>query len=530
MPNATQRVCHVLEATVSRPSTIQAQMDTISEPLLKHRNSFTRIRRRKFAIGCFTAVAVCALVLGAGYHQLSWEGQHAWRSAASKQVTARATTLTYPVWWWAPFWAHSGYGMEAINYVMPLLHTGRARAEDVWIAHSGDLIDPDFIKSMDTNVRQSLKLQELRPLTVRKSPGGELHRPPIVVCHIFPTHYLRLHDERRFNDNKGFPCPSPELVGQIAYRVGLAVFETETLPRELADMFNSMDEVWVPTEFHRGSFAAGGVVPDKLRVIRQGIDTAVFDPKLFTPPALDALPGVEQATGQDHSPTAKNFVFLTITNWEIVLEAYLREFRSPEAVELHIASDPQGTVGSDILDRVQAAVKRFTGWSPAQMRLGPRVFVHTQQVAEGQRQRVYLGSNAVVLPALGGGWARPQLEAMALGLPVIATNWSTSGNFMNEAVAYPLRIDGMVPTGRDGFYQGQSWARPSLSHLQQLIRHVFAHPDDARVKGAAARAHVQQQYSSDTVAELLMQELARVDDRLQQAAAASVPALRAPAL
>ena len=36
-----------------------------------------------------------------------------------------------------------------------------------------------------------------------------------------------------------------------------------------------------------------------------------------------------------------------------------------------------------------------------------------------------------VLPSRGEGWGRPHVEAMAMGLPVIATNWSGPTAFMS---------------------------------------------------------------------------------------------------
>ncbi len=39
--------------------------------------------------------------------------------------------------------------------------------------------------------------------------------------------------------------------------------------------------------------------------------------------------------------------------------------------------------------------------------------------------------------------SRPHVEAMSMGLPVIATNWSGPTEYMTEENAYPLRLSGM---------------------------------------------------------------------------------------
>ena len=54
----------------------------------------------------------------------------------------------------------------------------------------------------------------------------------------------------------------------------------------------------------------------------------------------------------------------------------------------------------------------------------PRLF--SQDLALKDLPKLYKAADAFVLPSRGEGWGRPHVEAMAMGLPVIATNWSGS--------------------------------------------------------------------------------------------------------
>ena len=57
----------------------------------------------------------------------------------------------------------------------------------------------------------------------------------------------------------------------------------------------------------------------------------------------------------------------------------------------------------------------------------------------------------------------PVIEAMACGLPVIATDWSAHRDFMNEQNAYPLPIEGLVSAkAKCPYYTGFRWAQPSI--------------------------------------------------------------------
>lgn len=106
-----------------------------------------------------------------------------------------------------------------------------------------------------------------------------------------------------------------------------------------------------------------------------------------------------------------------------------------------------------------------------------------------------------------------------MGLPVISTNWSGLTAFMTDDVAYPIRVEAVEPVhdqGRNAFewFQGQRWARPSEEHLRQLMRHVYAHQEDAAAVGRAARERVVQRFSQHAVAKQLLAQLLRLQDEV----------------
>lgn len=46
---------------------------------------------------------------------------------------------------------------------------------------------------------------------------------------------------------------------------------------------NSLNEVWVPSEWSRRSFIESGVLAEKIRVVPEGINTTWFDPSRYEP-------------------------------------------------------------------------------------------------------------------------------------------------------------------------------------------------------------------------------------------------------
>ena len=104
----------------------------------------------------------------------------------------------------------------------------------------------------------------------------------------------------------------------------------------------------------------------------------------------------------------------------------------------------------------------------------------------------------------------PVIEAMACGLPVIATDWSAHCDFMNTGNAYPLLVEELVPAqAKCPYYAGFKWAQPSYRDLRRLMRHVFSNQAEAREKGARASREVRTSWTWEKAAEKM---IARIDE------------------
>mgnify|MGYP002637142725 CR=1 FL=1 len=199
----------------------------------------------------------------------------------------------------APFFSGGGYCSEAISYVEEL-----SKHLFVAIAQHGDSFNPAFVRGLPPGV------SELLGAAMRSNPPRGI--PLVEICHSEPGAWSLPHP--RYHTS---PCPS----GDAAFAVGRTMFETDRLPEGWAERLNQMDQIWVPTSFARAVFTAGGVAPERLRVVPEAVDTHLFDPARHEP-----LPEMARDV---------RFKFLSVFKWEErkgalpFLLAYLCLYRCP---------------------------------------------------------------------------------------------------------------------------------------------------------------------------------------------------------
>jgi glycosyltransferase involved in cell wall biosynthesis len=102
-------------------------------------------------------------------------------------------------------------------------------------------------------------------------------------------------------------------------------------------------------------------------------------------------------------------------------------------------------------------------------------------------------------------------EAMALGKPVIATNYSGNTDFMTASNSYPVdhRI---VPVGRDygPYLRGMTWADPDLDQAMALMREVVDDRAGAAERGRRAAADIAAWRTPDRTGALVRRRLEEI--------------------
>jgi len=144
----------------------------------------------------------------------------------------------------------------------------------------------------------------------------------------------------------------------------------------------------------------------------------------------------------------------------------------------------------------------------------PRFCLFYDGVSEKEMAQLFRGADAFVLPTRGEGWGLPTMQAMSMGLPTISTNWGGSVDFTTKETSFLIELDALDEVSRHSVYgwrPGKKWATPSVSHLRQLLRHVYTDREHAIEVGERARDHIVRNFDDFEV-------LRVVDRRLQEIA------------
>ena len=279
------------------------------------------------------------------------------------------------------------------------------------------------------------------------------------------------------------------------------MFETDRLPDGVSERCNAMDEVWVPSRFNLETYARAGVEESKLRFVPPGVDTRLFCP--------DVIPL--------QIPRKRGFNFLSVFDWhqrkgyDALLLAYLQEFKPDEDVALILKVSQSNSSLTDLQAEIAFFVERKAG---LRIENAPPVILINGFIPQREMPRLYATGDCFVLPTRGEGYGRPFLEALSCRVPIIATGWSGQRDFLSQENSYLVDYQ-LVPVPDDvdiEVFAGHRWAEPDVSHLRQLMRHVYSHKHEALKRAERGRADMVRKYDWNVIIPQWVAEFRRLLD------------------
>jgi glycosyltransferase involved in cell wall biosynthesis/cellulose synthase/poly-beta-1,6-N-acetylglucosamine synthase-like glycosyltransferase len=299
-------------------------------------------------------------------------------------------------------------------------------------------------------------------------------RADVAIVHLNPDSWHLLDEDQL------------SIIRSAKQRIGYWVWETDTLPPAWQHNLHSVDRIWAPSRYCADVFAAEVAVPvdvvghairvpthitaDRDAVLRRfGVDPAkrvilyIFDGASYLiRKNPEALIRAFAASG------------LVDRGWTLVLKTK-HLYDRPEAGEA-LAKLVAATPGARILE----------------------LSLHADEVTS-----LIAAADIYASPHCSEGFGLTVAEAMAVGKPVVATDFSGTRDFLNATCGYPVLAHPWTLEEDHGHYlAGHSWAKvDEAAFADALVRAAAAIDSGDRSIGAAATANITRLLSYDAIAD-----------------------------
>ncbi|MCQ8278416.1 glycosyltransferase [Acetobacteraceae bacterium KSS8] len=275
-----------------------------------------------------------------------------------------------------------------------------------------------------------------------------------------------------------------------AYRIGMPAWELEEFPRAWLGAFDGVDEIWAQTGWIQRMLAARIDKP----VIRMPVMLTVKPP----PPLPRRYFGVPEC----------RFLFFFAFDFLSFIER-----KNPEAA---IAAFRTMMRSAHHAERAGLVIKIMNGHHAPEKHAAflaavaddPDIVVIDKVLSRDETLALVVAMDCVLSLHRCEGLGLVVAEAMALGVPVIATDYAATTELLSERTGYPVGFK-LIPVkpGEYPFGEGQRWADADIDHAAWLMERVIRDPEDAQRRSAAAKRFIETHHGRDAV---LRRQLARL--------------------
>jgi glycosyltransferase involved in cell wall biosynthesis len=278
------------------------------------------------------------------------------------------------------------------------------------------------------------------------------------------------------------------------YNVVYPVWELARYPVEWARELDKFDEIWVPTLFIYDSIASKARAPVRLL------------------PFASGLPEVRVYGREEFGISADSYAFLFLFDFASYVER-----KNPLAVidafGLFLRKQPTAKAklvlklsGVNQHEREYEELRRYIVPVAANVTLLDRLLNSSELAA------LFWCCDCYISLHRSEGFGRGLAEAMSLGKPVIATDYSGNVDFMNERnsllVGYHLVA---VPEGCYPFGSEQVWAEPNAAQAARYMKQLVDDPALGRMIGEQARKDLFRTNGYSTVGNLYRERIAEIE-------------------
>ena len=285
------------------------------------------------------------------------------------------------------------------------------------------------------------------------------------------------------------------------HRIAYWYWELEDIPAEWAWLGREVQEIWAPTRFVAEALAK--TMPGPVRHFLPGVE-------------LPPLPPPNRAAFGLHED---RFLFLFLFDMASIMErknplglirAYARAFRPDDRTQLVIKVS-RGNYVPDDFNRLRREAE------------AAGVLILDRDLSRLESFNLIHACDAYVSLHRSEGFGLTMAEAMLMGKPVIATNYSGNLDFMTPENS--LLVDYVkTPITRDLpiYRKGSLWAEPSIDHAAHRLRWAYTHPEEGKLLGLKAQRHMRQLLSLEAAGRRMADRIDQIGQKLARGQGAEI--------
>ena len=262
------------------------------------------------------------------------------------------------------------------------------------------------------------------------------------------------------------------------YNIAYFAWELPEFPDDWVPSFDYYDEIWCPSDFARAAIAEKSPLP-----------VLTFPHAItVTPPTEDTLT-LRARLGLPGTP----FLFLTLFD----LNSYA-ERKNPSAALAAFRESGLSATTANLVIKVQNLAGNEADFARLQAVAAtiPGIHFITETLSRADICALEAACDVFVSLHRSEGFGLAVAECMALGKPVISTDWSATAEFVNLNNGCPVRAPLITLKSNHGPYaKGQTWADPEIAHAAAHMRTLFADRALCARLGAAARITITEKFS-----------------------------------
>lgn len=274
------------------------------------------------------------------------------------------------------------------------------------------------------------------------------------------------------------------------YNIGFWLWELEEFPEEWCCYFRFFDEIWTPSEFISHAIRKKTTLP--VTTIPYAV-SAEIDPTI---------------SRKDFALPNHSFLFLMAYDSSSIgerknpigtIQAFQQTFLPEDfSVGLVIKAVHLKQVELKQLKKICGKYKN--------------IYILTKSMEKKKFNSLLYCCDVFLSLHRAEGFGLILAEAMYLGKPVIATNWSANTEFMNKETACLIDYNLITLTKDYGpFLKGQRWADPKIGQAAEEMKKLKEQKDYYQKKSRLAKTSIQQLLNKERIHKLCADRLYQID-------------------